>query len=264
MNTQLQTLQNPPAVAGGKLSPADVNTLNGINQQTDSFIAELNVYKPADYLRLKDNMLRRIENLKRQYRTLANPQHPQAIAVAQKVLGAEQHIHNMIAAQAAQPEAQQKTASMQASQQKPTNEVANQEKAVSQQNTEQLSNDEIYASLEKIRQRMNPSNRTWFGSLVPISPFDTEKINNFEKLMNSWEADAKKDLAHLEDLKSKSDLSNITSMWHRVTDELNSIGLGWRGSSKEHRAAVDEETIFAQEADYFANGFIATFDYLSL
>ena len=47
-------------------------------------------------------------------------------------------------------------------------------------------------------------------------------------------------------------------------NELNSIGLGWRGSSKEHRAAVDEETIFAQEADYFANGFIATFDYLSL
>jgi len=47
-------------------------------------------------------------------------------------------------------------------------------------------------------------------------------------------------------------------------NELNSIGLGWRGTSKEHRAAVDEETIFAQEADYFANGLVATFDYLSL
>lgn len=47
-------------------------------------------------------------------------------------------------------------------------------------------------------------------------------------------------------------------------NELNSLGFGWRGTSKEHRAEVDEETIFAQEADYFANGFVATFDYLSL
>lgn len=228
LNTQMQALQNPPTAAGGQLSQADINILGGINQQTDSFIQELNVYKPADYVRLKDNMLRRVENLKRQYRTLSNPQHPQAIAVAQKVLGVEQHVHNMVATYTAQPEvAEQKTQqnqiSEQTAQQKPANEAATSQKSVSKQQTDQPSVEEVYASLEKIRQRMNPSNRSWFGSLVPSPPFDAEKISNFENLMSSWEADATKDLAYLEDLKTKTDISNVTSMWHRVTDELNDI-----------------------------------------
>ncbi len=209
LKTQMEVLTKPqPAnpAAANQLSTADLNMLGTIDRQTDGFIRQLSEYKSADYQRLKENLLRRVNDLKRQYRGLANPAHPQAIAVAQKVLAVEKQINDQLASVAAQEEAlsdvtTEKQTDVTA--EKQTNDqVAAQEEALG----------DVAAEVAKIQERMHPSNRSWFGSPVPTAPFTEEKIKAFTEEMTTWKANAKRDLSYLESIEGKTTKVNVRDL----------------------------------------------------
>lgn len=189
---RMEELNKPaPAnpAAANQLSAADLNLLGTIDRQTDGFVRQLSEYDAADYSRLRENLFQRVSDLKRQYQGLANPTHPQAIAVAQKVLAVEKQINDQLASVAAQ----------------------------------ESSLGDVESEVGKIRERLNPSNRSWFGSPVPNPPFTAEMVTTFAQEMNTWKADAQRDLKYLQNIEGKTTPVNVRDLTGQVNRELTSI-----------------------------------------
>lgn len=163
--------------------------LGGIDRRTDGLIREIKTYKAPDYVRLEVKLKSSIEHLKQEYRKLTNPEHPQAIAVAQKVLAVEKRIHDQIA------------------------QYRNQQAALG----------DVEGALAKIRERMNPGNRPWFGSPVPDAPFSKENIEKYATYMKVWKADAQRDLTYLQGIEGKTDKGDVPGLMYHVKRELTSI-----------------------------------------
>ncbi len=192
LSKKMSALQAPPPPDPGlanQLSPVDLGLLGGIDRRTDGLIREISTFKAPDFVRLEAKLKSSIEHLKQQYRKLTNPEHPQAIAVAQKVLTVEKQIHDQIA----------------------------------QYNNQQAALGDVEGELAKIRERMNPKNRPWFGSPVPDAPFTRDKVEKYTTYMKSWKADAQRDFAYLQGIEGKTDKGDVSGLMYHVKGELRSI-----------------------------------------
>ncbi len=192
LNDRMMTLKAPKAPdpnLANQLSPQDLGLLGSIDRRTDGLIREVNEYETPDFARLQQKLQNAVANLKQQYQGLTNPSHPQAIAVAQKVLAVEKRINDEI----------------------------------SKHNSGQSQVADASARLNEITERLNPSNRPWFGSPVPDKPFTKQKVDEYTTYVTGWKEAAQKDQAFLQQLSANTTDSNVTSLLHRVTGELQSI-----------------------------------------
>ncbi len=262
LKSQMEVLTKPqpanPAVAN-QLSATDLNLLGAIDRQTDGFIRQLNEYKPADYQRLQENLFRRVNDLKRQYRGLANPAHPQAIVVAQKVLAVEKQINDQLASAAAQEKALgDVTAEKQA-------EVTTEKQTNDQGTAQEDALGDVTTKVAKIRERMHPSNRSWFGSPVPTAPLTEEKIKAFTEEMTTWKTNAQQDLSYLESIEGKTTKVNVRDLKQQVERELTSIDRYNQEMSnriEQHLAGTDQISTYVDKIPaYRAEDEIAKLQY---
>lgn len=221
LNEAMTRLKQPPpaAPAGNQLSDADLGLLGSIDRRTEGLKRELNTYDTADIKRLGDKLRGMIANLKAEYQRLANPAHPQAIAVAQKVLAEEKRIVDALAA----PSPQAKPVTTEKRTAAPKANVVKKPAPARAKQAANAGPSDLDESLERIHARLNPSDRGWFGSPVPDAPFTIEKVTQFAEMMKDWRAKADVDLEYLKDAALQVKRSDVTDLLRRVEHEIGSI-----------------------------------------
>ena len=188
---RLGELQAPTPTSddGGGLSDADLAILGGIDRQTDGLIRQIGEYDAPDFVRLEKQLTTRIEGLKKQYQGLSQPDHPQAVAVAQKVLGVEKEIQDQIAGHAAA------------------------EAAIG----------DVEAELTRIEERLHPGNKTWTGLSAGSVEYSVEAVVAFAEHMHAWRAQAEHDRTMLAEIVKVNSMSRVTSLQHKVDYEFTTI-----------------------------------------
>ncbi len=193
-NTPSKTEAQPeaPAPATNMPSEVDMGILATIERQLDGFARQMQEFSQSDYTRLRPQLEARINQFKSQYGQLQNQAHPVAIAVAQKVIGIEQHIQGQITTLAAQ------------------------ETALG----------DVAAKVEDIRKRANPSNQSWQERQVPDAPFTREIIRNFAQKLAATRDAANRDLHYLRSVEGKTSQvapSTMQDTIATVTSQLDGV-----------------------------------------
>ncbi len=271
LRAQMNTMLAPaPTHSKDQISGDDVSLVNAIDQQANVLIQELNGSSAADIAHGKDRFLRTIQGLKQQYQRIQQPEHPQAITVAQKIIATEQYIQQQTANELSSPDvsllgsidrqtdnfrhmisgysmfdiarlADQLTGTLnQLKQQvqrvqKPAHPqavaVAQKISATESYLQEQLDTlaaqeqalGDVEGMVAAIQERLNPSNRSWFGSPVPDAPFDRQTVSVFAQGMNAWKEQLNKDLEYMQSVRGKTTRVNVDNLIQRAQAELHSV-----------------------------------------
>ncbi len=173
-------------------SEADMALLGSLERQLDGFVRQMNEFSVPDYTRLQPQLESRIAQYKQMYMKLQNPQHPVAIAVAQKVLNVESHIQQQITTLAAQ------------------------ENALG----------DVKTRVTEISERHNINNRSWEERQLPSAPYTAELIRTFAQKLVATRTIATEDLQYLESVNGKTtqvDNATMREAIRRVTSELGRV-----------------------------------------
>ena len=174
-----------------ELSNADIAMVSSIDRQTDNFKHMISEYSMFDIARLEDQLMRTLTQLKQQFQRVQKPDHPQAAAVAQKITAAENKVREQL------------------------NTLAAQEQSLG----------DVEGMVAAIQERLNPSNRSWFGSPVPDAPFAEHTVRVFAQGMNAWQEQLVRDLEFMESIQGKTTRVFVDNLIQRARSELHSIGV---------------------------------------